>query len=151
VVLPGESTDRFLNLIEKLTLQLQPASELEASLIDTMATARWRQLRLLSLHCSYTAAEMERYQGPAPNRALQALQRSAESLSALQRDEILYNRQFDRSLRLYLQLKHQKLLPGPDLSIGLTTTGCTWQDEKPENNPSANNSSEINEVPCENP
>src|SRR5258708_715287 len=45
IVLNGESTDRFLGLIANLFEEFQPQT-FEESLIENMAVARWRQMRI---------------------------------------------------------------------------------------------------------
>ena len=49
VVLEGESKDRFQELLDGLIAEFQPGSTAETALVETMAIARWRYLRILSL------------------------------------------------------------------------------------------------------
>jgi hypothetical protein len=46
VVLEGESTDRFLELVTALHEEFQPQTPFEESLVENMAAARWRQMRI---------------------------------------------------------------------------------------------------------
>jgi hypothetical protein len=46
VVLDGESQDRFEDFLINLTAQLKPRSEAEAGIVETMAIARWKQMRM---------------------------------------------------------------------------------------------------------
>ena len=49
VVLEGDSKDRFQELLDGLIAEFQPGSTTETALVETMAIARWRYLRILSL------------------------------------------------------------------------------------------------------
>jgi hypothetical protein len=46
IVLKGEIEERFLELLNDLVEELQPETSIECSLVETIAAARWRQLRL---------------------------------------------------------------------------------------------------------
>jgi hypothetical protein len=46
VVLEEESTERFLDLLVAYMDEYQPATASQVSLVETMAVARWRQLRV---------------------------------------------------------------------------------------------------------
>ena len=65
-------------------------------------------------------------EGPAPNRALEALKDHNGSLAALQRNEMAYSRQFDSALRMLLKLKEHRIIPGPTPDIELTSAGATF-------------------------
>ena len=135
VVLPGESNERFLEMVQTLAGQFKPANEAEAALLDTMAMARWRQLRVVGLQRAATEMEMARQEGPAPNRALEALKDHNGSLAALQRNEMAYSRQFDSALRMLLRLKEHHIIPGPASNIELTSAGATFHPEPEEDIP----------------
>lgn len=49
VVLEEESTHRFRELLHALMDEFQPASATQIMLVETMAVARWRQLRIWGL------------------------------------------------------------------------------------------------------
>jgi hypothetical protein len=49
IVLEGESHDRFKRLLDCLYEELRPESPIEVQLIETMAVARWRQMRIWGL------------------------------------------------------------------------------------------------------
>ena len=132
VVLSGESTARFLEMANTFVAQLKPANEVEAVLIDNMATSRWCQLRASGLRKSTIENEMARHEGPAPNRAAEAFKDPGGSLARLRAEEISHQREFGRNLRALLQLKDCRLIPGPGLTIELTPTGGTWDPEPSE-------------------
>ena len=137
VVLPGESTRRFLELIRTMTRQWNPSNETEATQLDRMATARWRQLRIAGLYKSTMQIGMGRQEGPAPNRAIEAMKDQDHPLAALQRDERFYDHQYDRALRMLLRLKDHRHRPGPESEAEgdaeLTSSSATWEpDPAPE-------------------
>lgn len=132
LVLPGESAPRFMELLHSFVAQLKPANDLEFVLVGNMAMAHWRQLRAASLLKSEIENGMARLEGPAPNRAAEVLKDPARALTALQKDEMIYERQFCRNLRALLQLKEGRLIPAHSIPIDLTPTGGTWDPEPPD-------------------
>ena len=66
IVLKGESTDRFLGLLAALLEEFQPQTPFEESLIENMAVARWRQMRIWGMEKAGMEHEMRR-QGELPN------------------------------------------------------------------------------------
>src|SRR5580658_9794045 len=60
VVLKGESTDRFLGLLGALLKEFQPQTPFEESLIENMAVARWRQMRIWGMEKAGMEHEMRR-------------------------------------------------------------------------------------------
>src|SRR6202451_3879340 len=60
IVLKGESTDRFLWLLTSLLEEFQPQTPFEESLIENMAVARWRQMRVWGLEKAGIDYEMRR-------------------------------------------------------------------------------------------
>ena len=63
VVLEEESTHRFRELLHALMDEFQPASATQIMLVETMAVARWRQLRI------WGTAEGGSGSVPCPGRA----------------------------------------------------------------------------------
>ena len=135
VVLTGESTERFLEIIQSLIQQWKPANETEGAQIATMAIAHWRMLRIVGLQKSAVELGMFNQEGPAPNRALETLKDQDHSLAALQRNEMVYDRQYSRALRLLLDLKGQRHRPGRTPVTDLSAAGATWNPEPEEQPP----------------
>ena len=108
---------------------------MEAVLIDNMATARWCQLRTCGLRKFAIENEMARHEGPAPNRATEAMKDPDGYLDRLRREELTHQREFGRNLRALLQVKECRLIPAPALAIELTATGGTWDPEPPDEQP----------------
>ncbi len=132
VLLTGESLVRFVEMAQTFVADLRPSNALEAVLIDKMVMAHWCQLRAAGLRKSTIELEMTRHQGPAPNRAAEALKDPAESIASLRREEIDQERQFYRNLRALLQLKERRGIPNPALTLEAFPSGGTWEPEPPE-------------------
>src|SRR5215831_14614627 len=49
LVLEGESKERFEKLLASLTSEWRPRNATETALVETMAAARWRYLRVLAM------------------------------------------------------------------------------------------------------
>ena len=62
IVLTNESPDRFDQLLASYVDALQPADELEMDLVEEMAAAKWRQLRLWGIETSSLDLRMDHQQ-----------------------------------------------------------------------------------------
>src|SRR5580658_6344985 len=60
IVLKGESQDRFCALLAALIEEFQPRTPFEESLIQNMAVARWRQMRIWGMEKAAMDHEMRR-------------------------------------------------------------------------------------------
>jgi len=60
VVISGESHDRFAALLAALRDELKPQTFLENSLVEIMATARWRLFRLWDVESTTLSQEMRK-------------------------------------------------------------------------------------------
>ncbi|HYK60164.1 MAG TPA: hypothetical protein VEV85_12090 [Bryobacteraceae bacterium] len=121
VVLEGESKDRFQELLDGLIAEFQPGSTTETALVETMAIARWRYLRILSLQKSRCDLEIasEASSSPKPVRAALAFRKLSDNsrrLDLLLRYETAFDRQFSRALSTLLKLRAQS----PAASRGTT-------------------------------
>ncbi len=103
IVLEEESTDRFLELLRALIEEFHPASATQLMLVETMAVARWRQLRLWGLQKVAMDKEIA-LQDPAIGtpevRAALAFKASSDSLQPdlILRYDVAFDRQFSRAL-----------------------------------------------------
>ena len=102
LVLEAEDKPAFERLVAGLYVQLQPANPIARILVDNMAAARWRQLRTWTLETDILDLEARKHGLVAP--AFRDLADHSKALRLLDRCEIRYDRQFNRSLRLFLQL-----------------------------------------------
>jgi hypothetical protein len=132
VVLEEECVERFHELIAVLTDEYQPRTSTELTLVETMAVARWRQLRIWGMQKTALDRGMALQNpddGPPAVRAVLAFRDSPDSSCAadlLLRYEIAFDRQFTRALACLTTLQskpapHQPYHPGP-------LVGHTWKD-----------------------
>ena len=119
VVLPSESQEEFEALLESFLQRFQPADAVEAGLVESMAAARWRLLRVVTIETHLLAREMEDvHQRPGPamdddQRLAGAFRGGRDSLTALARYESSLNRAFDRALRQLQLLQKSRPAPAP--------------------------------------
>jgi hypothetical protein len=144
IVLEEESTNRFLELLRALMDEFQPSSATQLMLVETMAAARWRQLRIWGLQkvaLDREIALQDPALGPAEVRAALAFKKSADALQPdlLLRYEIAYDRQFNRALKQLLALQAtpaaqpaEPYLPG---SLPSHTFNTTTGEENPSPEP----------------
>jgi hypothetical protein len=85
VVLEGESKERFEELLGSLTAELQPRSTAETALVETLAVARWRLLRIWSLQKTAFDIEMarENMHASRPQRAAVVFRKLADNSRSL--------------------------------------------------------------------
>src|SRR5580698_9584327 len=95
VVLKGESQDRFCALLAALTEEFQPRTPFEQSLIENMAVARWRQMRIWGMEKAATRAAL----------AFRSLSDDSRSLELINRYESRYDRQYLRAHRRFIEVR----------------------------------------------
>jgi hypothetical protein len=113
MVLDGESEDRFSAYLSCLELELQPEPGIESSLVEIIAVAHWRRMRLWSLekvHYSLETAKRlasahhdpQQHDGETPithlARSFRSLSDESRALELLNRYETRYSREFQRAL-----------------------------------------------------
>ena len=125
IVLNGESSDRFLGLLTTLLEEFQPQTPFEQSLIETMAVARWRQMRIWGMEKASMEYEMHRQSemsnsaalDPAEHAATRAaiafrtLSDDSRSLELINRYESRYDRQYLRAHRRFLDVQDRRTPP----------------------------------------
>jgi hypothetical protein len=135
VVLEEESTERFQELLAGYMEDYDPRSSSEVSLVETMAVARWRQLRVWGAQKSVMDRDMALQDpnvGPASVRVIAALRGSPESScqpEVLLRYEIAFDRQFSRALTRLLALQARPTTRQPEPYHPATPAGQTWKEE----------------------
>jgi hypothetical protein len=135
VVLEEEATDRFLDLLVAYMDEHQPNTASQVSLVETMAVARWRQLRVWGAQKTAMDRDMALQDpnvGPAPVRVLAALRGTPESPcppEVVLRYEIAFDRQFSRALTRLLALQSRKAADPPHPYHPQSPTGQTWNEE----------------------
>ncbi len=118
IVLAGESSDRFKFLLDELSAELQPTTAIERSLVENMAVARWRQMRLWAMERAELTLEMDRQQtkpesiDPNPTHdaanaaiAFRNLSDHSRALDLMRRYETSCARQYHNSLDRLLNLR----------------------------------------------
>jgi len=103
IVLDGEDLNAFLQLLDSLTQQFNPASPVESALIETMTVARWREMRLWAMEkagLAHQIAQQPEAVDPVTKAALafRTLSDNSRSLELINRYETRYDRQFNRCL-----------------------------------------------------
>src|SRR5579872_2956474 len=113
IVLDGESQDRFEDLLTDFTAQFNPRTTAEAAIVETMAIARWKQMRIWGVQKAGFNLEMAKLNSncnvPA-TRAYMVFKGQADNsrvLDLLYRYETGYDRQFCRAYAFYLKLREK--------------------------------------------
>ena len=135
VVHSGESNELFLEMVNKLTLELQPTNEAEVKMIEDLARCRWDHMRTVTLLHETIETEMARHPGPAPNRALAAARNRTPDILKLREDEKYYRHEFESTLRTFILVKRAHLQCNPDTVIDRSPTNSFFEPE--EESPSA--------------
>jgi hypothetical protein len=113
VLLDGEDPQRFAELIAALEHTLSPQNEVEREIVESMAVARWRILRIYAIEGSTLRAEVQKHdpqQHDAADRsaiAFRSLSDQSHCLDLLHRYERGFERHYQRSLALLLKLGAQ--------------------------------------------
>jgi hypothetical protein len=149
VILQGESETRFIQMVENFNEELQPQSETEQALVDMMATARWRQMRVWGIERATLTQEMldqvallsvthpgaEEHMD-LPARAALAFRHLADnsrSLQMINRYEATQSRQFFRALQQLMALReteNDETKPNIDLSEQNQQPGLLINDQQ---------------------
>jgi hypothetical protein len=135
VVLNEEDMDRFLDLLEGYRDEYQPRTASQATLVETMAVARWRQLRVWGAQKTEMDRDMASQDpsvGPASVRALLALRGSPECVctpDVLLRYEIAFDRQFSRALTRLLALQSRPIARPTAPYHPESPAGQTWKEK----------------------
>ena len=100
VVLPEESQEEFDELREDYIERFQPADCVESDLVDTMAVARWRLLRIASIESGILTSGIDlAIKFEEDNHLSFSFMRNQDTLASLTRYENSLNRTFDRALK----------------------------------------------------
>jgi hypothetical protein len=113
IVLKNELTDRFLEILADLEDELQPETSIEYTLIQKMAVARWRQLRLWGMEKAAMEQQIRKEvdngarSEDIPTRASMAFRSlgEARSLDLIIRYDSLCDRQYLRAHRRFLEMR----------------------------------------------
>jgi hypothetical protein len=107
LLVEGESADRFHEMLTGMIEEFRPVTDSELCLVESMAAARWRQLRFLALDNVTLSGEI--LSQPRVNatgspvvraaQALRSLTDNTRTVDAISRYEARLDRQYRRSLR----------------------------------------------------
>ena len=122
IVLECESTDRFLSLVAVLHEEFQPQTPFEESLVENMAVARWRQMRVWGLEKAGIDHEMRRQSGLSnsisaednatrASLAFRTLSDDSRSLELINRYDSRFDRQYYRAHRRFLEVRGLRTPP----------------------------------------
>ena len=109
VVLDGESEERFKELLGDFNHQLKPRSTAESAIIETMAIARWKQMRIWGIQkagFNLEMAELKSNCNVPATRAYMVFKNLADTSRVLDlqhRYETGYDRQFCRAYAFFNQ------------------------------------------------
>ena len=122
VVLDSESSPRFRHLLGRLRREFQPHDMMETSLIESMAVAHWRHMRIWGAQKAGIARAVESsaatLSGEDPAASV-ATALNQPLFGSLARDESRLDRQFQSAIRTLLQLRKMRMQtqPKPEKSI----------------------------------
>ncbi len=110
VVLEGEDREVFYALLRDFETEFNPQSPVENALVQTLAVARWRQIRIWGMETAGLNHQIAKQHDPADSRtraalAFRDLSDQSRSLELINRYEARYDRQFTRALRTLLAKK----------------------------------------------
>jgi hypothetical protein len=120
IVLGCESPDRFLAVLQSLLDEFEPQTPFEESLIEAMAAARWRQMRIWSMEKAnmenrmQMRAEMSSAEEEPATRAamaFRALGDDGRSLDLINRYESRFERQYLRAYRCFMEAQDRRTPP----------------------------------------
>src|SRR5579863_2797972 len=122
IVLQGESTDRFDQLVATLDEEFQPQTPFEESLIDNMAVIRWRQMRIWGMEKDGMEHEMRRQSdlsdsistednATRASLAFRTLSDDSRSLDLMNRYDSRYQREYLRAHRRFLEVRDRRTPP----------------------------------------
>jgi len=100
IVLDTECSDEFAAVLAALTEELQPETGIETHMVEVMALAQWRIMRLWCVEREQIANEIQTGENPAKctAQAYRALSDGSKSLELINRHEARYERQYFRTL-----------------------------------------------------
>jgi hypothetical protein len=134
IVLEGESEERFSALLDQFMQTHQPQSATEAALVEQLAVAQWRLMRVWGaqkLALDRDIAIQDPDTGPTSVRAMFAMRGSVDGTTrpdTLLRYEIAFDRQFKSALRI-LEARSKKRKPASEPYFPAHPSGQTWKPE----------------------
>lgn len=116
IVLEDEDGDAFAQLLGSLETEFVPQTPNEAALIENLAVARWRLMRVWAIEKEGLRLEMKKHD-PAVDPvsratlAFRSLSDDSRALDTLHRYETRYDRQYSRALNMFYKAREKSNLP----------------------------------------
>jgi len=116
IVLEEEDGDAFSKLLRSFETEFVPQTPNEAAMIENLAVARWRLMRVWAIEKQGLTLEMKK-QDPAVDPvsratlAFRSLSDDSRALDTLHRYETRYDRQYSRALHLLFKAREKSNLP----------------------------------------
>lgn len=115
ILIEGESIGHFYAFLESVRMEFNPATPTERVLVEKMAVAQWRTLRLWAIESSSINHEINRQSADTPHvapatkamLAMRALGDNSKQSELLNRYEHRYDRQYRQSLETLLRLREK--------------------------------------------
>jgi hypothetical protein len=115
ILIAGESSEHFYAFLESVYKEFSPVTPTELVLVDKMAVAQWRTLRLWAIESASINHEINRQSAGTPNAApstramlaMRALGDSSKQSELLSRYEHRYDRQYSHALETLLRLREK--------------------------------------------
>jgi hypothetical protein len=124
VLLPGESPESFQSLAAGLFEEFHPVGSTEEDLVEVMAVARWRRMRVWSVEKNCLTGRMASTYRDSPepkpsaeataSLAFAALANETRTLDLINRYESRYDRQYFRAHRRLLELQDRRMRNEPN-------------------------------------
>ena len=114
VVLEGEDSRVFQHLLSELHAEFDPHGPVETALMEKMAVAHWREMRIWGLEKASLDHEIRQHASESADPptqaaiAFRALSDESRASELLNRYEARYDRQFARSLARLLDLQARR-------------------------------------------
>jgi hypothetical protein len=113
IVIEGEDGTRFSALLNSLRADLHPTNFIEENLVEDLAFCKWRQRRLLAMETACLTNEIRRQNPTAAAEApairvviaLNSLSTDVNTLELINRYELRFDRQYNRTLRRLVMLR----------------------------------------------
>lgn len=103
--LDQESADLFRQVASKLQAHFKPRSEAEIATVESMAFARWRQMRVRTIEPSVPGTEIRSNSSAPASSTWQNIEQHNSVLDRLGRLDASYGRQFSRGVRRLAELR----------------------------------------------
>ena len=127
IVIVGESAERFDAHLDRLIDEYHPSTETECSIVEEMAVAKWRQMRIWGMESSDMTEEILSQESnaqiaakDAPVRAAIAfrnLGQASTSRDSMNRYDARYHRVYHSGRKALFEMRSRSRLPNEPISL----------------------------------